>query len=109
MSAYQYALASAKQVYHLTCLLPVQQKFVLTAQLRRSMVLVCTRLSALANSESKERLKRNSELFIRVYAELKTQIKMSLTLGHFQAPQLQPLEATLDQILRHCEQNLQPR
>lgn len=109
MSVYQYAMASAKQVYHLTCLLPVQQKFVLTAQLRRSIVMVCTRLSAVAFSDNKERLKRNSELFIRVYAELKTQIKMSLTLGHFQAPQLQPLEATLDQILLYCENNLQPR
>jgi four helix bundle protein len=107
ISVYQHAITVAKEVYNLTCKLPVQQRFVLTSQLRRSIILVCNRLSAVSLSETKPILKRNSELFIRVYAEMRTQIKLSLTLGHFTSNELITLEHCLDNILLYCQSNLQ--
>ena len=106
ISVYQQAITVAGEVFALTCRLPLQQRFILTTQLRRSIILVCNRLSAVANSESKPSLKRNSELFIRVYAEIKTQIKMSQSLGHFKPEELVTLEHYLDNILLYCKSNL---
>lgn len=106
ISVYNHAISVAKEVYILTCKLPIQQRFVLTAQLRRSINLVCNRLSAVSFSDSKATLKRNSELFIHVYAEIKTQLKMSLTLGYFTAQDLFLLQQSLDNILLLCENNI---
>jgi len=107
ISVYQHAITVAGEVFNLTCKLPVQQRFILTSQLRRSIILVCNRLSAVAYSDSKISLKRNSELFIRVYAEIKTQIKMSQFLGHFKPEELVTLEHCLDNILIFCQGNLE--
>jgi four helix bundle protein len=106
ISVYNHAITVAREVFSLTCKLPVQQRFVLTSQLRRSIILVCNRLSAVAYSETKAEIKRNSELFIRVYAEIKTQIKMTQTLGHFKPAELMTLEDCLDGILQYCKNNL---
>ena len=106
ISMYDHAITVAREVFSLTCKLPVQQRFVLTSQLRRSIILVCNRLSAVAHSSTKKEIKRHSELFIRVYAEIKTQIKMSQTLGHFQPTELSTLEGCLDTILQYCKNNL---
>ncbi|MEN9598988.1 MAG: hypothetical protein RL596_1299 [Bacteroidota bacterium] len=107
ISVYNHAITVAREVFSLTCKLPVQQRFVLTSQLRRSIILVCNRLSAVAYSETKAEIKRNSELFIRVYAEIKTQIKMTQTLGHFKPAELMTLEDCLDGILQYCKNNLE--
>jgi four helix bundle protein len=107
ISVYNHAITVAREVFSLTCKLPVQQRFVLTSQLRRSIILVCNRLSAVAYSNTKAEIKRNSELFIRVYAEIKTQIKMSQTLGHFKPAELITLEDCLDNILQYCKNNLE--
>lgn len=107
ISVYNHAITVAREVFSLTCKLPVQQRFVLTSQLRRSITLVCNRLSAVAFSETKAEIKRNSELFIRVYAEIKTQIKMTQTLGHFKPAELMTLEDCLDGILQYCKNNLE--
>lgn len=107
ISVYQHAISVAGEVFRLTCLLPLQQRFVLTGQLRKSITLVCNRLSVFAGSSSRLHLKRNSELFIPAYAELKTQIKMSQSFGHFKPEELTKLETCLDQILHYCRQNLE--
>ncbi len=107
ISVYQQTILVAKEVYELTCKLPIQQQFVLTSQLRRSIINVCNRLAAFTDSNSKPSLKRNSEFFIKVYAEIKTQMKISITLGHFTSADLQTLESSLDQILIFCESNIQ--
>ncbi|MFN3300266.1 MAG: four helix bundle protein [Sediminibacterium sp.] len=107
ISLYQQTILVAKEVYELTCKLPIQQQFVLTSQLRRSIINVCNRLSAFTDSNSKSTLKRNSEFFIKVYAEIKTQMKISITLGHFTLADLSTLENSLDQILVFCESNIQ--
>lgn len=106
ISVYHHAITVAREVYTITCKLPVQQRFVLTSQLRRSIILICNRLSAVAYSNTKAEIKRNSELFIRVYAEIKTQIKMSQTLGHFKPAELVTLENCLDTILQYCKSNV---
>ena len=106
ISVYQQAIQVAAEAFSLTAKLPLQQRFVLTAQLRRSIILVCNQLAAVALSDSKQTLKRNSELFIKVYAETKTQIKMSQLLGHFKMDDLGALENQLDQILQCCKRNL---
>ncbi len=106
ISVYQQAIHAAAEAFSLTAKLPLQQRFVLTAQLRRSIILVCNQLAAVAISDSKQSLKRNSELFIKVYAETKTQIKMSQLLGHFKMDDLGALENQLDQILQCCKRNL---
>lgn len=107
ISVYQHAITVAKEVYRLTCKLPVQQRFVLTSQLRRSIINICNRLSAIAESNTKPSLKRNSQLFIKVYAEIQTQMKISVTLGHFTTNELANLTNSLDQILQVCESNIQ--
>ncbi|HJV19774.1 MAG TPA: four helix bundle protein [Sediminibacterium sp.] len=107
ISVYQHAISVAGEVFRLTCLLPLQQRFVLTGQLRKSITLVCNRLSVFAGSNSKLQLKRNSELFIPAYAELKTQIKMSQSFGYFKPEELTQLETCLDQILHFCRLNLE--
>jgi four helix bundle protein len=107
ISIYHNAISVAREVFYLTCKLPVQQRFVLTSQLRRSIMLVCNRLAAVAHSTTKLDIKRNSEHFIRVYAEIKTQIKMSQSLGHFKPEELITLENYLDTILQFCKNNLE--
>ncbi len=106
ISVYQKAIQVAAEAFSLTAKLPLQQRFVLTAQLRRSIILVCNQLAAVAQSNTKQSLKRNSDLFIKAYAETKTQIKMSLLLGHFMEGELGLLEDQLDQILSCCKSNL---
>jgi four helix bundle protein len=107
ISVYQHTIQVAKEVYQLTCTLPVQQRFVLTSQLRRSIILICNSLANISASDSKLAIKRNSEQFICVYAEIKTQLKISLTLGNFTATELFDLEQSLDTIRQLCEGNLQ--
>ena len=106
ISVYQHAIKAAAEVYDLTSKLPLEQRFVLTTQLRRSIILICNRLYAVTTSESKQLLKRNLEIFIKVYAETKTQIKMLHNLGHFSNTELANLEQCLDQILLSCKCNL---
>jgi four helix bundle protein len=107
ISLYQQTMLVAKEVYELTCKLPLQQQFVLTSQLRRSIINVCNRIAVFSESNSKMTLKRNSEFFIKIYAEIKTQMKISITLGHFTSADLLTLETSLDQILIFCESNIQ--
>lgn len=109
ISVYQHAISVAREVFRLTCQLPLQQRFVLTGQLRKSISQVCIRLSVFAGSNNKAQLKRNSALFIPAYAELKTQIKMSQSFGHFKPQELEELETSLEQILRYCHENLEPK
>jgi four helix bundle protein len=107
ISVYQHAISVAKEVYQLTCKLPVQQRFVLTSQLRRSIINLCNRLSSFSEIDSKQALKKNCAFFIKVYAEIKTQMKISIKLGHFTTTDLSALESSLDQIILFCESNIQ--
>lgn len=102
-SVYQHAIKAAEDVFIFTSKLPLEQRFVLSSQLRRSIVLICNRLFAVTTSDSKVVLKRNMDQFIIVYAETKTQIKLSQNLGHFNNSELANLEQCLDQILRFCK------
>jgi four helix bundle protein len=106
ITVYQQAIKVAAEAFKQTAKLPLQQRFVLTAQLRRSIILVCNQLAAVANSNCKISLKRNIEQFIKVYAETKTQIKMSLLLNHFEKGEMNALDVQLDQILQCCKSNL---
>jgi len=107
ISIYQHSILAAKEVYQLTCKLPVQQRFVLTAQLRRTIIIVCNRVSAIANAQTKPTLKWQSAQFIKSYAELITQMKMSIRLGHFKESDLAELSNFMDQILVISESNIQ--
>lgn len=107
ISIYQHSIFAAKEVYQLTCKLPVQQRFVLTAQLRRTIIIVCNRVSAIANAQTKPTLKWQSAQFIKSYAELITQMKMSIRLGHFKESDLAELSNFMDQILVISESNIQ--
>jgi four helix bundle protein len=106
ISVYQQAIKVAAEAFKQTAQLPLQQRFVLTAQLRRSIILVCNQLAAVGNSNNKVLLKRNIEQFIKAYAETKTQIKMSILLGHFEKGEMNLLDKQLDQILQCCKSNL---
>src|SRR5574343_1055918 len=107
ISIYQHSILAANEVYQLTCKLPVQQRFVLTAQLRRTIIIVCNRVSAIANAQTKPTLKWQSAQFIKSYAELITQMKMSIRLGHFKESDLAELSNFMDQILVISESNIQ--
>lgn len=107
ISIYQHSILAAKEVYQLTCKLPVQQRFVLTAQLRRTIIIVCNCVSAIANAQTKPTLKWQSAQFIKSYAELITQMKMSIRLGHFKESDLAELSNFMDQILVISESNIQ--
>jgi len=102
-TVYHHAIKAAENVFTFTSKLPLEQRFVLNNQLKRSIILICNRLYAVTTSESKQILKRNIEMFIKVYAEIKTQIKMSQNLGHFNNTELASLEQCLDQILLSCK------
>lgn len=106
ISIYQHFILAAKEVYQLTCKLPVQQRFVLSAQLRRTIIIVCNRVSAIADSKTKPTLKWQSAQFIKSYAELITQMKMSIKLEHFNEADLEQLSKLLNQILIICESNI---
>ena len=106
LSIYQHSILAAKEVYRLTCTLPVQQRFVLSAQLKRTIIIVCNRVSAIAEAPSKPILKWQSAQFIKTYAELITQMKMSIRLGHFKEADLAELSKFMDQILVICESNI---
>lgn len=107
ISIYQHSILAAKEVYQLTCKLPVQQRFVLSAQLRRTIIVVCNRVSAISDAQTKPTLKWQSAQFIKSYAELITQMKMSIRLGHFGEAELLELSNFLDQIRIICESNIQ--
>lgn len=107
ISIYLQAIHVAKEVYQLTNRLPAQQQFVLTTQLRRSIVRICNCLANISNSNSKLSIRRSSEQFISAYAEIKTQMKTALTLEHFKPRDLTELEESLDSIWQYCESNLQ--
>jgi len=106
-AVYKHAIKAAENVFTFTDKLPLEQRFVLNNQLKRSIILICNRLYAVTTSETKQLLKRNIEMFIKVYAETKTQIKMSQNLGHFNNSELVNLEQCLDQILLSCKCDLQ--
>ena len=106
ITVYQQAIKLAAEAFKQTAELPIQQRFVLTAQLRRSIILVCNYLAAVAKSNNKMALKRNMEQFIHVYAETKTQIKMSILLGHFENGEISKLDKQLDQLLESCNASL---
>ncbi len=105
-TVYKHAIKAAENVFSYTSKLPLEQRFVLSTQLRRSIILICNRLHAVTNSETKQLLKRNIEMFVKVYAETKTQIKMSQNLGHINNTELVNLELYLDQILLSCKCDL---
>lgn len=106
ISVFKQAISVAEKVYLLSSILPEYHRFALTSQLRRSIVLICNNLTTVVNSDSKLAIKKNTEQFISVYAEIKTQLKISLTLGYFTRNELADLETALDYVLTFCHNNL---
>lgn len=105
-SVFYHAIKAAKNVFTFTSKLPLEQRFVFINQLNRSIILICNSLNAVNTCESRQLLKWNIEILVKVYSEIKTQIKMSQKIGGFNHTELANLEQYLDQILISCKSNL---
>ena len=111
LDVYQIALKLVKQVYELTKQYPPDERFVLTNQLRRAAISVCSNIAEGSARRSKNEKLRFYEISRSSAVEIDTQIEISLILEYLTKDQIPQLESYLESVFRMLSKmisNLEP-
>lgn len=100
LDVYKFALNLVKEVYNLTNQLPKEERYLLTDQLRRAAVSVCSNIAEGAARFSKPEKKRFYEISRSSAVEIDTQIEILLALEYLTTKQTKELESCLESIFR---------
>jgi len=100
LDVYQIALNLLKTVYHLTKAFPREEQFLLTSQLRRASISVCSNIAEGAARKSKSEKKRFYEVSRSSVVEVDTQFEIALILEYVSKDQILQLEQYIESLFR---------
>jgi len=100
LDVYKLALNLVKEVYNITQHLPKEERYLLTDQLRRAAVSVCSSIAEGAARFTKPEKKRFYEISRSSAVEIDTQLEILLTLKYLTINQIKELEECLESIFK---------
>jgi len=112
LDVYKFSLLLLKEVYILTKTFPKAEIYVLTYQMRRSSISICSNIAEGASRKSSIEKKRFFEIARGSAVELDTQIEISISLDYVNKDQIVKLQALLESVFRMLSKmidNLAPK
>lgn len=100
LEVYKIALNLVQEVYLLTQKFPKEEQFVLSSQLRRAAISVCSNLAEGSARFSKAEKKRFYEISRSSLVEVDTQFEISLVLEYLQKKEISKLENYLESVFK---------
>jgi four helix bundle protein len=98
LDVYLVSLKLLEQVYLLTKLFPVDERFLLVSQLRRASISVCSNIAEGASRVTKPEKKRFLEISRSSLVEIDTQIEIALLIKYLEKVQLVELENYIERV-----------
>jgi len=100
LKVWQKGRELSKEVYQLTSSFPVEEKYGLTAQVRRSVVSICSNLAEGCSRKSYRDKARFTEIAYGSLLEGMNQIILAMDLGYLREENYQDLRARMSEISR---------
>lgn len=98
LDVYIIAMKLVEEVYRITKEFPSEERFVLTSQLRRAAISVCSNIAEGSSRKRKPEKRRFLEVSRSSLVEIDTQIKIALVIKYIQKNQIAELEAYLERV-----------
>ena len=100
LELYQISLKLVHQVYLATANFPKEEQYVLTSQIRRAVISVCSNIAEGASRSSKREKKRFYEISRSSLVEMDTQFEIAVILDYYRQEQMKELEQYLESTFR---------
>ena len=97
---YQHSLKLLKHIYEVTKSFPKEEQFLLTNQLRRASISVCSNFAEGAARKSSLGKKRFYEVSRSSVVEIDTQIEIALLLEYLQKEKITDMEKNMESVFR---------
>lgn len=107
LEVYKIATLMVKEVYRLSKLLPKEEQFTLTTQLRRASISVCSNLAEGAARTSSKEKKRFYKVARASVVEIDTQIEISLMLEYINKENIVDMEKYQESVFRMLSKMIQ--
>ena len=98
LDVYTVGIKLVKEVYRITKDFPSEERFVLTSQLRRSAVSVCSNIAEGSSRRTKPEKRRFFEVSRSSTVEIDTQIEIALLVEYLQKNEIVELEGYLERV-----------
>lgn len=98
LDVYIIAMKLVEEVYRITKDFPSEERFVLTSQLRRAAISVCSNIAEGSSRKTKPEKRRFLEVSRSSLVEIDTQIEIALVIKYIQKNQIAELEAYLERV-----------
>lgn len=98
LDAYAVAMKLVKEVYRITKDFPSEERFVLTSQLRRSAISVCSNIAEGSSRKTKPEKRRFFEISRSSAVEIDTQIEIALLVEYLRRNEIVELEGYLERV-----------
>ena len=98
LDVYIIAMKLVKEVYRITKGFPADERFVLTSQLRRAAVSVCSNIAEGSSRKTKPEKRRFFEVSRSSVVEIDTQIEIALVIEYIQKNDVAGLESYLERV-----------
>lgn len=100
LEVYKQSKEQLKMIYRLTAKFPKEEKYLLTDQLRRAAVSVCSNIAEGSSRFSGPEKKRFYEVSRSSLVEIDTQLDIAENLGYISPADLQPLEILMEAVFK---------
>ena len=107
LEVYSIARELVKSIYLATARFPKEEQFLLTNQLRRAAVSVCSNLAEGSSRISKAEKKRFYEIARASLVEMDTQLEIAVDLGYVKPEELLTFESKLESVFRMLSKMIQ--
>ena len=98
LDVYVIAMKLVKEVYRITKGFPAEERYVLTSQLRRAAISVCSNIAEGSSRRTKPEKRRFFEISRSSVVEIDTQIEISLVIEYLRKNEIAELEAYLERV-----------
>lgn len=98
LDVYVIALKLVKEIYRVTKRFPGEERFVLTSQLRRAAISVCSNIAEGSSRKTKREKRRFFEISRSSAVEIDTQIEIAFLIDYIQKVEIAELEAYLERV-----------
>lgn len=96
LDVYKIAMKLVEEIYQHTKSFPVEERYVLTTQLRRAAISVCSNIAEGSARKTKAEKNRFFEISRSSLVEVDTQIEIALVIQYLQLNQIKDLENYLE-------------
>ena len=98
LDVYVIAMKLVKEVYRISKGFPAEERYVLTSQLRRAAISVCSNIAEGSSRRTKPEKRRFFEISRSSVVEIDTQIEISLVIEYLRKNEIAELEAYLERV-----------